>query len=112
MSASFELQGSAQSGELILLSPIGTILAKLTWAPQSAQLEQGNQQLVGTSLQSLASRLTGTELPISALFQWLAGQPADAPGWQVDLSEHAQGRITAERHMPAPGTVLRIVLNR
>lgn len=110
MTASFELQGTAQSGELILLSPLGTTMAKLEWTPQRARLEQGSQQLVGTSLQSLTSRLTGTELPIAALFQWLAGHPADAQGWQVNLSEYAQGRITAERLMPQPATVLRIAL--
>lgn len=112
LSASFELQGSAKAGEMVLLSPIGTTLAKLAWTPQQASLEQGSQRLQGPSLQSLGSRLTGTELPISALFEWLAGRAAQAPGWQVDLSSHAQGRITAERSAPAPATVLRIVLDR
>lgn len=112
LSAGFELQGSAKVGEMVLLSPIGTTLAKLAWTPHAASLEQGNQRLQDVSLQSLGSRLTGTELPITALFEWLAGRPADAPGWQVDLSSHAQGRITAQRSMPAPATVLRIVLDR
>lgn len=112
LSASFELQGSARAGEMIFLSPIGTSLAKLTWTPQLASLEQGSQRVEGASLQSLGTRLTGTELPITALFEWLAGRSADAPGWQVDLSSHAQGRITAERRLPAPATVLRIVLDR
>lgn len=112
LSASFELQGSARAGEMILLSPIGTSLAKLTWTPQLASLEQGSQRVEGSSLQSLGTRLTGTELPITALFEWLAGRSADAPGWQVDLSSHAQGRIAAERRLPAPATVLRIVLDR
>lgn len=112
LSASFELQGSAKAGEMVLLSPIGTTLAKLAWTPQQASLEQGSQRVQGPSLQSLGSRLTGTELPISALFEWLAGRAAQAPGWQVDLSSHAQGRITAERSAPAPATVLRIVLDR
>jgi len=112
LSASFELQGSAKAGEMVLLSPIGTTLAKLAWTPQSAKLEQGSQHIEGASLQQLGSRLTGTELPITALFEWLAGKSAEAPGWQVDLSSHAQGRITAERRLPAPATVLRIVLDR
>lgn len=112
LSASFELQGSAKAGEMVLLSPIGTTLAKLAWTPQSAQLEQGSLHIEGASLQQLGSRLTGTELPITALFEWLAGKSAEAPGWQVDLSSHAQGRITAERRLPAPATVLRIVLDR
>jgi outer membrane lipoprotein LolB len=112
LSASFELQGSARTGEMLLLSPLGTTLARLEWNPQWARLEQGSERLESTSLQKLGARLTGTELPIAALFEWLAGHPAETPGWQVDLSAHAQGRITAERSAPAPGTVLRILLNR
>ena len=112
LSASFELQGSAQSGQMLLLSPIGTTLAQLQWQPGLARLEQGQQQIDGSSLQQLATQLTGTELPILALFEWLAGRPAEAAGWQVDLSQHAQGRITAERRLPAPATVLRIALDR
>lgn len=112
LSAHFELQGSAQSGQMVLLSPIGTSLARLQWQAEYARLEQGQEQVVGTSLQNLAARLTGTDLPIGALFDWLAGRPSEASGWQVDLSSHAQGRITAERRLPAPVTVLRIVLDR
>jgi outer membrane lipoprotein LolB len=112
LSAGFELQGSAQAGEMVLLSPIGTTLARLEWTTQGARLAQGQQQVNSPSLQKLATRLTGTELPIAALFEWLAGRPAEAPGWQVDLSAHAQGRISAERREPSPGAVLRIALDR
>lgn len=111
LSASFELQGSAQKGEMVLLSPIGTSLARLDWTPLGARLTQGNEQVESTSLQQLGARLTGTELPIAALFEWLAGKPAQAPGWQVDLSAHAQGRITAARNQPSPGAILRIALD-
>ncbi|WP_295551657.1 lipoprotein insertase outer membrane protein LolB [Limnohabitans sp. Rim8] len=112
LSAGFELQGSAKAGEMVLLSPIGTTLARLDWTPQGAHLAQGQQQVSSPSLQKLGARLTGTELPIAALFEWLAGRPAEAPGWQVDLSAHAQGRISAERREPSPGAVLRIALDR
>jgi outer membrane lipoprotein LolB len=112
LSAGFELQGSANAGEMVLLSPIGTTLARLDWTPQGAHLAQGQQQVSSPSLQKLGARLTGTELPIAALFEWLAGRPAEAPGWQVDLSAHAQGRISAERREPSPGAVLRIALDR
>ena len=112
LSAGFELQGSAQAGEMVLLSPIGTTLARLEWTPQGARLTQGQQQVDSPNLQRLGARLTGTELPIAALFEWLAGRPAEAPGWQVDLSAHAQGRISAVRREPSPGAVLRIALDR
>jgi outer membrane lipoprotein LolB len=111
-SASFELQGSAEQGQMVLLSPIGTTLARLSWTPHAAVLEQGPDKTESSSLQSLSQRLTGTDLPMAALFDWLAGKAADAPGWQVDLSGHPQGRLTAQRSLPAPAAVLRIVLDR
>lgn len=97
---------------MLLFSPIGTTLARLSWTPQSAQLEQGGNTTHGESLSSLSERLHGTTLPIAALFEWLAGRPAQAAGWQADLSGHAQGRLRAQRSLPAPTAVLRIVLDR
>lgn len=111
-SAGFELQGSAEQGQLLLLTPIGTALARLSWTPQSALLEQGQEKVESSSLQSLSQRLTGTSLPIAALFEWLAGNTAPAAGWQADLSAHAQGRLTARRITPAPEAILRIVLDQ
>lgn len=111
-SASFELQGSAEQGEMTLLSPIGTTLARLSWTPQEALLEQGQEKIKSRNLRSLSQHLTGTDLPIPALFAWLAGQAADAPGWQVDLSAHPEGRLTARRSSPSPEAVLRILLDR
>lgn len=111
-SASFELQGSAEQGQLVLLSPIGTTLARLSWTPQAAMLEQGQDKTQSNSLHSLSQRLTGTELPIAALFEWLAGKAADVPGWQVDLTAHREGRLTARKNAPTPEAVLRILLDR
>jgi outer membrane lipoprotein LolB len=111
-SASFELQGSAEQGQMTLLSPIGSTLARLSWTPQAALLEQGQDKTESSNLQNLSQRLTGTDLPIAALFEWLAGKAADAPGWQVDLSAHPEGRLSARRSTPAPEAVLRIVLDR
>ena len=111
-SASFELQGSAEQGEMTLFSPIGTTLARLSWTPQSALLEQGKDRTESSNLQSLSQRLTGTDLPIAALFAWLEGKSSDAPGWHVDLSAHTEGRVTARTSARVPEAVLRILLDR
>jgi outer membrane lipoprotein LolB len=111
-SAGFELQGSAEQGEMTLLSPIGSTLARLSWTPQEALLEQGQEKIKSRNLRSLSQHLTGTDLPIAALFAWLAGQAADVPGWQVDLSAHPEGRMTARRSSPSPEAVLRILIDR
>ena len=111
-SASFELQGSAEQGQMTLFSPIGTTLAHLNWTPQGARLEQGQDKTESSNLQSLSHRLTGTDLPVAALFEWLDGKETDVSGWQVDLSARPEGRLTAHRKAPAPEVVLRILLDR
>lgn len=111
-SASFELQGSEREGQLTLLNPFGAVLAELQWSPQGAQLRQGGQSRESPSLDALVQDTVGTPLPLGALFSWLSGQQASAPGWQADLSQIAQGRLRAERSFPLPRASLRLVLER
>lgn len=111
-SASFELQGSAEQGQMVLLSPLGTTLAKLSWSPRSALLEQGTDKTESSNLQSLSQKLTGTDLPIHAIFEWLQGHATSARGWDVDLSALNEGRLSARRMAPAPEAQLRILLDR
>jgi outer membrane lipoprotein LolB len=113
LSASFELLGSAQQGELLLLSPLGNTLGRLRWQPGQAQLDQGDQHWQDRSVQALTEQLTGTTLPLEALFSWLKGQDHDAPGWQFDLSQfESHHRIRAERLKPKPRTLLKLQLDR
>ena len=110
--AGFELQGSPEQGELSLLSPIGLLLARLSWRPGQALLEQGEQRWQAASVDALAQRLAHTALPIATLFDWLEGRPGSSEGWSVDLSGWSEGRILAQRQQPAPAARLRIVLER
>lgn len=109
-SASFQLQGSAEQGQLDVFNPFGSQIARLQWTPGHAMLQQGSQMRHSDSLQELLRLSLGTELPVQALFSWLQGQPMATEGWQVDLSRHAQGRITAQRISPPPQATLRVVL--
>lgn len=111
-SASFELQGSERQGQLTLLSPFGAVLAELQWSPQGAQLRQGGQLRESASLDALVQDTVGTPLPLGALFSWLAGEQASAPGWQADLSQMDQGRLRAQRNQPLPRASLRVILDR
>ena len=110
--AGFELKGSADAGELVLLSPLGSILGMMRWTPAEATLEQGESTRRFRSTDELLAQVTGTAVPISALFDWLAGINTAAPGWVADLSQHASGRISAKRISPAPQADLRIVLDK
>lgn len=111
-SALFELEGSEEQGELILLSPIGNTLGKLHWSAEGATLQTGQQQQTSHSLDALLTQIAGTALPIKAIFQWLNGIETSAFGWTTDLSALSQGRITAQRTDPKPKATLRIALSR
>ena len=80
-SAGFELQGSPDAGALTLFNPLGNIIAELQWTPGRAILNNGGEQRQSASLQTLVQALTGSELPIAALFGWLKGEPVQAAGW-------------------------------
>lgn len=110
MSAAFELRGDARAGELALLSPLGQTVAVARWSTTGAELQQGEQHTPYTSMDALTEQLTGAALPLAALFQWLRGQAVEVPGWSADLSEHASGRIQAQRQSPPPQAELRIRL--
>lgn len=108
--AAFDLTGSAHAGELALTSPLGTTIAVLQWQPGQAVLQQGGQVRHYASVDALAAAVTGTAIPIASLFAWLHGENATAAGWTANLEQLAQGRISAQRHHPAPAARLRVIL--
>ena len=110
-SASFELRGSAEAGELSLFSPLGGTLAAMSWAPGAATLRAGGQTRQFESLDALASQATGTPIPVAALFDWLAGVNTPVAGWQANLAGIAQGRLSARRSDPPPSADLRVVFD-
>lgn len=109
-SAGFELRGTPDTGELRLTSPLGTSIATVMWVPGSAELRQGSQVTRRGSLDELTAELSGTPVPVSALFGWLRGRATDVPGWQADLTRQPEGRITARRISPPPTAELRVVV--
>jgi outer membrane lipoprotein LolB len=44
-SASFELKGKPEQGELSLISPLGSVLGVLRWSPGEAVLDSGNGKI-------------------------------------------------------------------
>jgi outer membrane lipoprotein LolB len=108
----FDLQGTLAAGELSLFTPLGSTVAVLRWSPSVAELQNGGQTQQYPSVQAMLERTTGAAIPLEALFAWLRGEAATAPGWLADLSRHAEGRISAQRNDPAPPAQLRIVLER
>jgi outer membrane lipoprotein LolB len=111
-SGGFDLQGSTSQGELTLFTPLGSTAAVMRWSPGRAELQNGASTQAYPSVQAMMERTTGAAVPIEALFAWLSGDAANVPGWQADVSRHADGRISALRTDPAPPAQLRIVIDR
>ena len=110
-SAGFQLTGNALTGELTLFNPFGSTAAVLTWNPQMATMRVDGDIQHHISLKVLISQVIGTEIPVDALFAWLKGEPVVADGWNPDLSQHANGRVTAKRTTPDPPVEIRLVLD-
>ena len=110
-SAAFELSGSAAAGALTLFTPLGTTAAALSWTPEGSTLRSNAEVRQFATLGALMRQTLGAELPITALFAWLAGDTAASDGWQVDLSQRPTGRITVRRQSPLPMAEMRVVLD-
>jgi outer membrane lipoprotein LolB len=111
-SASFELSGSAQQGQFVLLNPLGNTIARIRWNAGHAEITTGQSTRESESLDALLQDVLGTDIPVAALFSWLEGTHVAAIGWQVDLSAIDAGRLVAQRYTPTPQATLRIVLTR
>ena len=110
--AGFELKGRAEQGELALITPLGNTLAVMKWSPIAATLLQGGVSKSFASTDELLAQTTGAAIPLSALFDWLAGKDTSVSGWLANLSQLDNGRISAARTTPAPQADLRIVLDK
>lgn len=106
------LSGTATQGELALDTPLGTTLATARWAPGMAVMTQSGATHTYASIEELSAALTGEPLPLQALFGWLNGEAIHVNGWTPDLSQWAQGRISATRQQDGDSTVIRVVLDR
>lgn len=123
MSASFELIGDGDRGQLVLTNPLGLRLALAEWAPgRPARLVTSDGERHFDDLDSLAEGALGERVPLGALPDWLRGRPwAQAPsrafeagfeqlGWAVDLARQAEGRVGLKR-AAAPAVDLRVQLD-
>lgn len=114
--AAFELQGTAEAGQLELSTPLGTLAARASWQAGQALLLRSDTETRYADLDALTRDLLGEAVPVAALFDWLKGRPWSGAvshprldgkpgfrqlGWTVDLSGYAEGLlINAQRREP------------
>jgi outer membrane lipoprotein LolB len=125
LSASFDLRGNADTGELRLSTPLGTTLAAAFWAPGEARLVTPQGERRFDDLDALSRDTFGESLPLRALPDWLQGRPwagteaaralpsgpgFEQLGWTVDLAGFDAGQWRAWRAGP-PAVRLRAQLD-
>jgi outer membrane lipoprotein LolB len=123
LSAAFELRGTANQGELRMLSPLGSVLAAARWQPGLVLLNTPQSVQRFADLQTLSRQVLGEEVPLAALPDWLAGRPwagalhqpqpggFEQLGWRVQTDRLAEGWVSARRDS-APAVQLRVRLDR
>ena len=116
ISASFDMRGSAEQGELRLSTPLGTTLAAAFWGPGEARLVTPQGEKRFDDLDALSRDAFGESLPLRALPDWLQGRPwagaaePAAPlhpgpgfvqlGLTIDLARFDSGQLQAWRAGP------------
>ena len=111
-SFNFDLQGSAEAGELTIYSPVGSTVAVASWTPSGAVLTEGNKQTQFESMEVLTMRLTGAALPLPTLMAWLNSNGPALEGWQITSEKLPRSRrIFAQRFQPSPPLQLTLLLD-
>lgn len=115
-SAGFTLVGNALAGQLNLFTPLGGKAAEVVWNRDFATISDGKMGRNFPDLATALHQVTGADIPVSNLFDWLQGKQDKAyeaaMGWEADLTGFEQGRITAIRLQPLPRIELRVLLEQ
>ena len=127
VNANFELLGDPTRGRLEMSTPMGSLVARVSWQPGAATVRTPDEERSYDTLDALTQELLGEALPVQALFDWLKGRPwPNTPfrslgeqgfeqlGWQVDLRRYPSGLIVAQRLNPGgpdPLATLRLKLD-
>lgn len=80
------------SDELLLLSPLGQAVARITSNAQSVTLEAEGKTHIAPNAEILTGELLGWQLPLSGLRYWVAALPA--PSGEFHSEQDALGRMS------------------
>jgi outer membrane lipoprotein LolB len=111
LSLGFFFSGNPHSGQLDLITLMGSQLAQVNWAPGEVWLTDDKGRHRYESMEHLSQAVLGEALPLGALVHWMQGRPdpawPSAPGpqpesfaqlgWIVDQSDLGSKKLTANR---------------
>lgn len=99
--ASFELFGGPDAGRLELTSPLGTLVARATWAPGLVALTTPDGERRFDNLDALTREMLGEAVPVAALFDWLQARPWPAAPHEKTANGFEQLGWRIEPKLPA-----------
>lgn len=82
---------TAQSDEILLLTPLGQTAARIYRDDKSATLDNGSKHYQDTNAEALMQQVLGWHLPLVGLRLWILGLPADYAPAQIE--HDGAGRI-------------------
>jgi outer membrane lipoprotein LolB len=109
--ASYILSGTPTEGQLQLNSPFGNTIAIIRWNKNGAILDTHTEQTHYPSTGVLIKEITGADISIDTLFDWLQGRSTTTHGWEIDYHRFADGMLLAKRQEPQPFVTIKIVLH-
>lgn len=128
LSLGFFFAGNTNTGQLDLMTLMGSQMAQVNWQPGQAWLINDKGRARYDNLDSLSEAALGEPLPLRQLVHWLQGRPdpelPSAPGpdadtfiqqgWLIDARELPYKRLNARREASPlhRGVQLKIYLDR
>ncbi|MDE2400381.1 MAG: hypothetical protein KGL90_01775 [Burkholderiales bacterium] len=124
----FFFNGTQNTGQLDLMTPMGSQVAQVRWTQAGAWVRDTQGEHYFATLGDLSEQVLGERLPLASLMHWVRGLPDpalplatqttdqsfDQSGWHIDTQEVAIGRLNAQR--PATqhqrGITMRVRLDR
>jgi outer membrane lipoprotein LolB len=123
---------AARSDELLLTSPLGQGIARITRNGEEVVLTmQDGREHKAADAEALTEQVLGFRLPIVGLADWVRGRPAQAPapaptrqqadaegrlseleqaGWRIEYQEY-KDRLPARMRLSYPGLELRLAIS-
>ncbi len=128
LSLGFFFSGHTQSGQLDLMTLLGSQMARVEWQTGQAWLTNEKGRRHFGAIEELAEEALGEALPLRALIHWMQGHPdPQAPhqtgpeagtftqlGWTIDARELPIKKLLAQRHASDSqrGVTIKVYLDR